>query len=439
MVHRSCGLALALLLCCGAGETVAQTAPPPSAERRALFEQMRANPADLDIMFAFAALAVREGDYEAAIATLERMLIFNPDLPRVKLELASAYYRLGAYDVARMHFDDVLATDPPPEVRDAIAPFIAEIDRRTATSAFSGYLSLGTVWSSNANLGPQDREVRAPFPGGVGLLPEDAVAASSWGARIGAGVTHRYDLGRATEDAWISTASYTGLRYASERSGEFDFVDVTTGPRLSLDGRQFGTTIRPFAQGGFLRSADTPLYSFGGGGVELASPLGPKLNAFAWVGGNWRSFNDESQFDGFYALAGGGLAWVVTPQTVLRGGVFVETDRTREDYTANNEVGLRFSLSQQIEAGRIDGLLAGPLTLTGYGQGSFRRFDGADPAVAADTVREDYDVRVGAQLTVPINRTLSVAFDAAWFERYSNIQNYDLDNLEFGVSFVASF
>jgi hypothetical protein len=439
MAYRHCNLPVLLIVGCGLSEAAAQPAPLPSAERRALFERMRANPADLELMFAFAAMAVREGDYEAAIATLERMLIFNPDLPRVKLELASAYYRLGAYDVARMHFDDVLAADPPPEVRDAVAPFLAEIDRRTATSAFSGFFSLGAVWSSNANLGPQDREVRAPFPGGVGLLPEDAVAAPSWGARIGAAVTHRYDLGGATENAWISTASYTGLRYASESAGEFDFVDVTTGPRLTVDGRQFGTTVRPFAQGGFLRSADEPLYSFGGGGIELASPLGPELNAFAWVSGNWRSFNDETQFDGFYALAGGGLAWAITPQTVMRGGMFVETDRTREEYTANNEVGLRFSLSQQIDAGRIDGLLAGPLTLTGFAQGSYRRFDGADPDVAPETVREDVDLRIGAQLTVPINRTLAVALDAAWFERFSNIRNYDLDNLEFGVSFVASF
>src|SRR4029077_17858000 len=87
------GLALVL---CGA---VAHAAEPPSnaestlssaqraelqAEYDKLFAELLQHPTDLDLMFTFAAVAARLGNYESAISTLERMLLLNRDLPRVK-------------------------------------------------------------------------------------------------------------------------------------------------------------------------------------------------------------------------------------------------------------------------------------------------------------------------------------------------------------------
>src|SRR5215469_16542340 len=60
-----------------------------------LFAQLLARPTDLDLMFQFAAVAARLGNYEAAISTLERMLLINSDLPRVKLELGVIYFHIG--------------------------------------------------------------------------------------------------------------------------------------------------------------------------------------------------------------------------------------------------------------------------------------------------------------------------------------------------------
>jgi tetratricopeptide (TPR) repeat protein len=64
-------------------------------------------------MFAYAVVSIRARDYEQAIATLERMLIYRDDLPRVKLELGSAYFRLGSYEVSSFYFKEALAGDPP--------------------------------------------------------------------------------------------------------------------------------------------------------------------------------------------------------------------------------------------------------------------------------------------------------------------------------------
>ncbi|HYI03705.1 MAG TPA: tetratricopeptide repeat protein, partial [Reyranella sp.] len=79
-------------------------------EYEAAFQEMLRRPADLDVLFKFATIATKTGDYEGAISALERMLLVNPDLPRVRLELAVLYYRLGSFEVSRTYLETVLSS-----------------------------------------------------------------------------------------------------------------------------------------------------------------------------------------------------------------------------------------------------------------------------------------------------------------------------------------
>jgi cytochrome c-type biogenesis protein CcmH/NrfG len=65
------------------------------ARKNALFQQMLRDPGNLDAAFAYAEVSAQLGDYEAAVSALERMLLFNPDLPRVQLELGALYFPHG--------------------------------------------------------------------------------------------------------------------------------------------------------------------------------------------------------------------------------------------------------------------------------------------------------------------------------------------------------
>ena len=57
--------------------------------------------------------ADREALLEEAIAAFRLMLVNRPDLVRVRLELARAFFLLRDDDLAREHFEEVLAGDPP--------------------------------------------------------------------------------------------------------------------------------------------------------------------------------------------------------------------------------------------------------------------------------------------------------------------------------------
>ena len=83
------------------------------------FEQVLADPSDLDATLKYADLAVALKDYEAAIPALERVLFFNPDLVEIKLELGVMYYNLKSYDVARSYFND--AKSSPLATEDVIS------------------------------------------------------------------------------------------------------------------------------------------------------------------------------------------------------------------------------------------------------------------------------------------------------------------------------
>ena len=70
-----------------------------------LFKRLLIKPDDLDAGFRYAELETELGDYEAAIGALERMLYYNPNLPRVKLQLGVLYFHLRSYEMARTYFE----------------------------------------------------------------------------------------------------------------------------------------------------------------------------------------------------------------------------------------------------------------------------------------------------------------------------------------------
>src|SRR5258707_3708509 len=119
------------------------------AQKDQLFQQILANPANLDVVFAYADVSAKLGDNEAAVSALERMLLFNPNLPRVDLELGALYFRMGSFEIARSYFDKALAANPPPEVTARVDQYVAQIAREEAPSRLTGYVLLGGQYQSD--------------------------------------------------------------------------------------------------------------------------------------------------------------------------------------------------------------------------------------------------------------------------------------------------
>ena len=112
-------------------------------ERQKVFDSIIDDPTNLENLFNYANLSILVGDLEAAIGVFEQMLIYKPDLPRIKLELGVLYFRLGAYASAKRYLDDVENYDPPKEVKEKVDVFLDQIDNETKLFKTQSVISIG--------------------------------------------------------------------------------------------------------------------------------------------------------------------------------------------------------------------------------------------------------------------------------------------------------
>ncbi len=202
------------------------------ARKEALFQQMLRNPANLDVTFAYADISAKLGDNEAAVSALERMLLFNPKLARVQLELGALYFRMGSYAIARTYFDKALAANPPAEVKERIHTYLAQIKDLSAPQRFSGFFMLGGQWQSDANLAPGSSLVHSPI--GDVLLNSQFVKKADENFFATGSVLYSYDLGTQQHDALEILGTGFANHYSSVTRLDLGVTELTAGPRFNF-------------------------------------------------------------------------------------------------------------------------------------------------------------------------------------------------------------
>ena len=122
-------------------------------ERVQKFNSLISDPTNLDNLFKYANLSILLGDLEAAIGVFEQMLFYQPDLPRIRLELGVLYFRLNAYSSAQNYLESVFDFNPPEEVIEKVNLFLNEINKNTVKFKTRHVLGFGAKHASNANSG----------------------------------------------------------------------------------------------------------------------------------------------------------------------------------------------------------------------------------------------------------------------------------------------
>ena len=85
-----------------------------------IFREISDRVETMDVMFWTASCAASAGETEASIEKFKQMLQIDPNLHRVRLELATTYFGLGRYDDARQELNKVLEAKPPEPVKNNI-------------------------------------------------------------------------------------------------------------------------------------------------------------------------------------------------------------------------------------------------------------------------------------------------------------------------------
>ena len=419
--------------------------PSPSSELEqqydAAFQQMMRQPDNLEVLFRFATLAGQRGDLEGAISALERMLLINPNLPRVRLELGVLYFRLGSYEVARTYLSTALASpDLPPDVRSRAQEFLAETEKRQSSSRFAGEVFAGTRYQSNANLGPAGSTVR--LFGQSANLNQSGLGRADWGVVGSAQLRHLYDLG--TQDRAAVETQFTA--YANRQfqlsAANVSLLDLTTGPRFQiLQGSFEDVVLRPFLTGGYVWVNDRPYYGAYGSGLEAAVLLTDRLRNISTV--VWRQQNyinssylpTNSQFTGVQFSANTTFEYKVNDQVSLlaigNAQRFQARNTSAQSYML---LGAGGALIFSFEDPLFNSGLSWTINLSATEQ--WWQYDAPDSTVDPTITRVQSDTILSLVLAVPFDERTTFTVSGGRFNRAANLVNYQFINnsVMFGVS-----
>ena len=412
------------------------------ARRKVLLAQMMADPSDLDVAFEYAALSSQAGDLEGAIATLERMLIFAPGLPRLQLELGVLYYRLGANEPALSYFNGALAApDVPADVRDKVEQYIAAIEKRSETSGMGGAIMLGARYQTNANSAPANPRIMLnglPF-----TLGTDGLSAPDANAFIAGSFRAIHDL-QSQGDQLVATLQVYGALYKDLGRLNTGVVEVTVGP--SFDLRRFKIDDARFdiyaIASGILLGAD-PYLASGGVGIRVTKGLGADTNLrldLKAVRNNYMNSTSRplaTNSNGYTVSGSAGIDHQLTDDLKLFGLLSGERRLAERGYLSAWQGGVTVGTVVTFDSPVSEEADDWALTVSG---GYIKRiYDAPDPVINATTAQADDEVFAQAALSVPLKDGWSVETSTSWRNVMSNYDLADSENISASLAAMKMF
>ena len=118
------------------------------------YQQVLADPDNIDLNYRFAQTQIRQGDLKGASATLERILLLAPDLAQVRLLYAVVLYRLDSLDEAERELKAVQALPMPASVRSEVEAYLRKIEAKRRRTRWAASISVGGEYDSNRDAVP---------------------------------------------------------------------------------------------------------------------------------------------------------------------------------------------------------------------------------------------------------------------------------------------
>ena len=408
-------------------------------ERRTdLFQRMLDRPDDLDAAFEYANLSIQVGDMEAAISTLERMLVFTPNMPRLQLELGLLYYRLSAYRTARSYFESAISgPDVPQSVMEKVDRYLSQIARATRATQHSGLLRVGLGYQTNANQAPEGNTI---VLNGLPFQLDLASRKSSDSSLLVSG-NYRALVKLARQDMSLTYGLSGSISKQSDR-GELDFASLggTVGPLFELDSLGYeDATLKVYATTAMAWLDQYRYSTYLGAGTEIG--LRPNVRSSGTVR---MEFSDKS-FENSPTVPRAGDREGIVAQLLTNWQFLVDSTRSfnaaaevtrniaRADHLNYLQYAMRagHALSLKPRFGTPDKWTwSNSLTLVG------RKHDIADRFINASAVQKDTEYVLQSSLLIPLDHGLSFLGEANYRRVNSNYSTREHDNFNTTLSIV---
>jgi len=399
------------------------------------FQVMYQDPADLDKATSYIELAIAIGDLEGAVAALERMLIFEPDLPQVRMDLGFLYIQLGSLGMAQAYLSDVLLeTDLPDDTRSLVESTLKDISKQSAAHKFSGTVAATARYQTNANAGPDNTAI--VLFGRPALLGKEFTEQADSDGSLALQLGYEYDFQVLPERTFNIDLNTLVGQQAEQSQLDAWFVELQAGPRLHFDQEEAqDLEVRPYLSGNQYVTDDETVTGIGGG-LDLTYRAG-EMNWALQSSYLAQSYQSQGALDGY-------TAWVTLGPQIRLGaqalasltGVIRQVG-AKVAYEDSLEYGVGITLQYAFNAPFW--LSALPWSVSATLSPTWKSYNAANPTIDPDHIRRDQSTQGMLLLNVPVSANIGLVLSAGAGRIGSNIPNYENENYYTSVGIQANF
>ena len=414
------GLLILLLAAIGWG-------PRPAFGQDATGERFRAGMDALNAAHAAPDGEAREEKLDEAIAAFRAILVDRPELVRVRLELARAFFLKQEDTLARRHFEQVLAGRPPEPVAVNIIRFLRVMRARRRWEAHFG---AAIAPDSNLNAASGERTIfldtifgRLPFTRQGDIAPKSGLGVSIW-----SGGEYQYPL---SQNLRLRSGADASIR--EYKGGDFDryFLAAHLGPRRLIDAR---TEASLLATADRQWTAGMPETDRFGLRLEGEHRLTPRLALFARASAARRNCRDCDWLDGPVGDVSLGASWAALPILRVGGNAGYNWTRANSEHWRNSGPRAGLGATLALPAGFSVGLRAALQRTEYQGQGFAHNTIDREPR-EDETRTLSLSVHNRAVTVLGFSPRLSLIRE----ERDTNAQALDYERNRAELSFVRQF
>ena len=371
----------------------------------------------------------RDAKLDEAIAAFRAILVDRPELVRVRLELARAFFMKEEDMLARRHFEQVLAGRPPPAVAANIQRFLNIMRARRRWTAHFG-AAIAPDSNMNAASGERTIFLDTPFGRLPFTLDDPATAKSGLGLSIWGGGEHQYPFGGSGRWRLRSGADASAREY---KGGAFDRHTVSghLGPRRLIDARTEASLLATVERQWTAGMPETDSFGLR---LEGEHVLTPRLALSARMSAARRNCRDCDWLDGPVGDVTLGASWAALPTLRLGGNAGWNWSRANSEHWRHSGPQASLGATLALPAGFTVGLRAA-LQRTEYrGRGFAHNTIDRKPR-EDETQTLSLSVHNRALTVLGFSPRLSLIRE----ERDTNAQTLDYERDRAELSFVRQF
>lgn len=419
----------------------AERAKQPYTGAPVTYEQVLADPDNVDLNYRYAGTQIARGDLKGAAATLERLLLLDPTLARVRLLYAVVLFRLDNLGEAERAFQEVAAIKIPPSLRAEVDDYLRQIRLRRKRTRMNASVTVGIQYDTNRNAAPSGKrrllnDVPLALTGTSRKRPDTSfIGVQSFQVTRDLGLQGGHQVWLAA-DHYLAEQTYVDDLDLQSFGGELGvnlYVErATVVPSVFIDQIQL-------SRESFLRSH--------GFSLTGERPVTPKLDALGSFRLAWEDYRPVEENiaaperTGSVAVTSVGARYALSPVmrlTLL--GAYTNKDASAHYYDYDG---------YSIQANHTWLLGWGQFLTSSFSFG-VNGYNDADKGISART-RRDEQYRARLTYGIPVDlmtrqmlpkslvRDLVLTFTVENFHSDSNIPNYTYTNVKTAAMLTKSF